>query len=135
MRRTRHIVLFIVLLLAAVPYSSYSQKLTATASSTSIGLNSAIRVTFTLSGGQSEGFQQPSFAGFNAEGPYRSSSSNISTINGKTVMESTESWIYNVAPTKAGKLTIDAAKAKVGGKWISSNTIINRRFKHRDCYK
>lgn len=123
MRRTQHIALSIVLLLLAFPYYSFAQKLTATASSTSIGLNSAIRITFTLTGGQSEGFQQPSFVGFNAEGPYRSSSSNISTINGKTVMESSESWIYNVAPTKAGKLTIDAAKAKVGGKWISSNTI------------
>jgi hypothetical protein len=123
MKRFRGIVILLIAMLAASPFFAYSQKLTATASATSIGLNNSVQVTFTLSGAQSEGFQAPAFTGFSASGPYQSSSSNISTINGKTVVESTVSWIYSVAPTKAGKFTITPAKAKVKGQWISSNSI------------
>ncbi len=123
MKRFQYIVLIIILLLAAYPFYSYSQKLTASASANSIGLNNSVQITFTLSGGQGESFQPPSFAGFKASGPYTSSSSNISVVNGKTVMETTQSWIYTASPTKAGKFTIDAAKAKSNGKWVSSNSL------------
>ncbi len=123
MKRFQYSVLIIILLLAVCPFYSYSQKLTATASANSIGLNNSVQITFTLSGGQGESFQPPSFANFRASGPYTSSSSNISVVNGKTVMETTQSWIYTVSPTKAGKFTIDAAKAKSNGKWVTSNPL------------
>jgi len=123
-RKYLQFILVIATILFTVrPEFSYAQKLTATASSTSIGLNNSVQVTFTFSGGQAESFQPPSFSGFNVSGPFKSSSSNISFINGKSVVDSRESWIYTISPTKAGKFTIDPAKVKVSGQWISSNSL------------
>ncbi len=120
----KHFALIIVTIaFFAVPEISLAQKFTASASSSSAGLNNSIRITYTLSDAQAESFQAPSFSGFNANGPYNSSSSNISFIGGKSVVQSTQSWIYTIAPTKAGKFTIEPAKVKVNGKWISSNTL------------
>ncbi len=120
----KHFALIIVTIaFFAVPEISFAQKFTASASSSSAGLNNSIRITYTLSDAQAESFQAPSFSGFNANGPYNSSSSNISFIGGKSVVQSTQSWIYTIAPTKAGKFTIEPAKVKVNGKWISSNTL------------
>lgn len=123
-RKYLQFILVIATILFTVrPEFSYAQKLTATASSTSIGLNNSVQVTFTFSGGQAESFQPPSFSSFNVSGPFKSSSSNISFINGKSVVDSRESWIYTISPTKAGKFTIDPAKVKVSGQWISSNSL------------
>jgi hypothetical protein len=124
MKATKHLALFFLTALLAVhPFFSFSQKLTASASATSIGLNNTVQLTYTMTGGQAESFQGPSFNGFKASGPYQSSSSNIIISNGKTVTEVSVSWIYSIAPTKAGKFTIDPAKAKVKGQWIASNPI------------
>lgn len=105
---------------------SYAQKLTATASSTSMGLNNSIQVTYSLSGGKSEGFQQPSFSNFSVVGTSRMSGGGVTMIiNGKMVQDGSgsESWIYTIVPVKAGKFTIEPAKAKVNGQWISSNSL------------
>ncbi|HNX07218.1 MAG TPA: BatD family protein, partial [Bacteroidales bacterium] len=120
----RHCALIIVtIVFCSVPGIVRAQKFTASASSTNAGLNNSIRITYSLSDAQAESFQAPSFSGFNANGPYNSSSNNISFINGKSVVQSTQSWIYTLTPTKAGKFTIEPAKVKVNGQWISSNNL------------
>ncbi|MEI6122804.1 MAG: BatD family protein [Bacteroidota bacterium] len=124
MKKSYVIVLFVSVVLAICPLHSFAQKLSASASATSMGANNSIQVTYTLTGGQSQAFQPPSFAGFSASGPYQSSSSNISyDQQGKTKMETTMSWIYTLVPTKIGKVTIDPAKTKVNGNWISSGSV------------
>ncbi len=126
MKRFPHIVLFILALLTASPFSAWSQKLTATAGATSMGLNNSVQVTYSLSGGSSEAFQQPSFTGFSVVGSSRTSGGGMTMIiNGQVVQSGngSESWIYTLVPAKTGKITIDAAKVKVKGQWISSNTV------------
>jgi len=109
-----------------VPFFSLAQKLTATASATSIGLNNSIQVTYSLSGGKSEGFQQPSFSNFSVIGTSITSGGGMTMyINGKKVQDGggSENWIYTILPAKAGKFTIGPAKVKVNGQWISSNSL------------
>lgn len=127
MKRTLYFALFfLAVLFTAHPFFSYAQKLTATAGSTSIGLNNSVQVTYSLSGGTSESFQQPSFTGFTVVGTSRTSGGGMTMIiNGQVVQNGggSESWIYTLVPTKTGKFTIDAAKVKVKGQWIASNTL------------
>ncbi len=127
MKRSLHIVFFILILLTVSPFCSFAQKLTATASSTTMATNNSIQVTYSLSGGKSESFQQPSFNGFSIIGFTTSTGGSGMTIyyNGKKVDAGggNESWMFTVVPAKTGKITIDPAKVKVKGQWISSNTL------------
>ena len=120
------ILVIATILFSVSPEFSYAQKLTATASSTSMGLNNSIQVTYSLSGGKSESFQQPSFSNFSVIGTSRTSGGGVTMIiNGKVVQDGggSESWIYTIVPSKIGKFTIEPAKVKVNGQWISSNSL------------
>lgn len=126
MNKFFRIVLFISSLLTASPFFSYSQKLTASASSTTMGLNNSVQITYSLSGGKSESFQQPSFNGFSVIGTSKTSGGGVTMIiNGKVVQDGggSESWIYTIVPSKIGKFTIDPAKVKVNGQWVSSSSL------------
>jgi len=122
----RFILLISTVFFTAGPNYSYAQKLTATASATSMGLNNSIQVTYSLSDGKSEGFQQPSFSNFSVISTSKTYGGGMTMyINGKKVQDGggSESWIYTIVPAKAGKFTIEPAKVKVNGQWISSNSL------------
>ncbi|HOY33298.1 MAG TPA: BatD family protein [Bacteroidales bacterium] len=120
----RYLALILVtIFFCGAPKIALAQTFTAKSNSASAGINNSIRVTYTLSDAEAQSFQPPSFSGFNASGPYQSQSSNISFVNGKSVVQSSQSWIYTLTPTKAGKFTIDPAKVKVNGQWMSSNSL------------
>lgn len=117
--------LFLVLMITFSGYS-YAQKLTATASAKTMGLNNSIQVTYSLSGGKSESFQKPSFTNFSVIGTSRTSGGGVTMIvNGKVVQNGggSESWIYTIVPEKTGNFSIEPAKVKVNGQWISSNSL------------
>ncbi|MEI6766478.1 MAG: BatD family protein [Bacteroidota bacterium] len=106
--------------------SAAQAKLTVSTASAKVGQNEVFQLTYTLSGGSAEQFAKPSFSGFSVIGTSHSSGGGMTVIvNGKVVQggEGEESWIYQLMPSKTGKFTIDAAKAKVKGQWISSNTV------------
>jgi tetratricopeptide (TPR) repeat protein len=101
-------------------------KLTASASSSSVALNSSVEVTYSLTGGSAESFSAPSFSDFSVVETSHSSGGGMTLIvNGKVVQNGggEESWIYTLVPTAIGKFTIPAAKVKVKGQWVSSNTV------------
>lgn len=128
-QRISFIVLFFGFLglILLLPFMTVAQKLTATANTTNIGLNGSVQITYSLSGGKSESFKQPSFSGFNVVGTSRTMGGGMTMIvNGKVVQDGnsgSESWVYTLVPEEAGKFTIEAAKVKVNGQWINSNTL------------
>ena len=112
--------------LILLSYGSFSQSLTATANETQVFINSTFQVTFSAKGGKVDNFKQPSFKGFQIVGTSRSSGGGMTIIvNGKVVQggDGEESWIYYLAPTSAGKFTIEPAIAVVNGKKVQSNSI------------
>ncbi len=119
-------VIILWMIFAVFPVFSFAQKLTAKASSTSMGLNNSIQVTYSLTGGQSESFQPPAFSNFSVISSSRTSGGGMTMyINGQLVQSGggSENWIYTIVPAKAGKFTIEPAKVKVKGQWISSNSL------------
>jgi hypothetical protein len=112
------------LLLAS--YSFGQAKLTASSNVTSVGQNTAFQVTYSLSGGSAESFSAPAFSNFSVVGTSRTSGGGMTIIvNGKMVQSGNgeEKWIYTLVPKAEGKFTIEPAKVKVSGQWISSNSL------------
>jgi hypothetical protein len=124
MKRIAALILFVFTFIAFA--FSQTATLTATTNSTKVALGSYLQVTYTLKNGSAESFVKPAFKNFSVTGQYMSSGGGMTMyINGKKMNtdggEST--WTYTLIPTATGKFTIDAAKAKVNGAWISSNTL------------
>ncbi len=125
--RLKIIFLFLSLSLILFQISdAQTPKLTAVSNASVIDMGSALTVTFSLTNGQSETFQRPSFAGFTVVGSSKSSGGGMTIIvNGQVVQggNGEEKWTYQLVPSAVGKYTIDAAKVKVKGQWYSSNTL------------
>ncbi|MFH0894594.1 MAG: BatD family protein [Bacteroidota bacterium] len=122
----RRLLLLISILFLILPSLVQAQKLTASASSSKVGLNSQFQVTYSLSGGTNQSFTRPSFNGFQIVGQTKSSGGGMTIIvNNKVVQgaDAEEKWIFYLVPTATGKFTIEPAKAKVNGKIIESNSV------------
>ncbi|MDD5570946.1 MAG: BatD family protein, partial [Bacteroidales bacterium] len=116
----------ILILIILFSGESYSQKLTASANETQVYINSQFQVTFSLTGGQAESFNPPSFKGFQVMGQSSSSGGGMTIIvNGKVVQGGggEQQWIYFLVPASAGKFTIDPASATINGKKVQSNSL------------
>ncbi|NVO03851.1 MAG: protein BatD [Bacteroidetes bacterium] len=127
----KKIILFIqaliILCFASVNAFSQSAKLTVSANSKTVALNSSIQVTYTLTGGNASKFIRPTFANFQILGQYQSSGGGMTVVvNGKLVQSGDEEtkWTYQLVPTKTGKITIDPANAYVNNQWVSSPSIV-----------
>ncbi|MFA4851903.1 MAG: BatD family protein [Bacteroidales bacterium] len=126
MNKIKHIIPLILILLASWNYVSGQAKLTASCKYSNVSLNSSFQVTYTLSGGTATSFVKPLFTNFSIAGQYQSSGGGMTIyINGKQVQGGNDesTWTYELIPTATGKFTIDAAKAKVDGAWVESNTL------------
>lgn len=90
-----------------------------------IGIKDQLQVTYTLSNvPEASNFQAPSFSGFSiVGGPYQSSNSSISIVNGQTRQTSSVTLSYVLAPNTTGTLAIPPAKVEVNGKTIASNSL------------
>lgn len=113
MNRFKYIILFF-LIIGSQAIVNGQTTLTATCKYSTVPLGSSFQVVYAINGG-SASLQPPAFTNFSVNGQFQSTSiynGNIST----TVT-------YTLTPTSVGKFTIDAAKAKVGDSWISSNTL------------
>lgn len=124
MKRIAALLLFVFSLNAFA--FSQSATLTATTKLTKVALGSSFQVTYTLKNGNAESFTKPSFKNFSVIGQYISSGGGMTMyINGKKINtdDGESTWTYTLVPLANGKFTIDAAKAKVNDKWISSNTL------------
>ena len=94
----------------------YSQKLNATASPNPVSQGAMVRVVYSVSGGSVSSFQQPDFSGFVVAGTNQETYINNGTMS--------MNFVFQIVPSgKVGKYTIQAAKAQVNGKWVSSNPL------------
>jgi hypothetical protein len=126
MTKIKHIISLILTLLVSWNYVSGQAKFTASCKYSKVSLNTSFQVTYTLTGGDATSFAKPAFKNFNVTGQYQSSGGGMTVyINGKLVQGGEESttWTFQLVPTATGKFTIDAAKAKVDGAWVESNTL------------
>ncbi|HBG69645.1 MAG: hypothetical protein A2W93_12230 [Bacteroidetes bacterium GWF2_43_63] len=93
----------------------------------SVPLNSRVKVTYTLSGGNAETFTKPTFDGFQVVGQssYSGGGGMQIIVNGQLVQSSPgeSKWIFTLAPKSAGTYTIGPAKVKIKGQTYSSNSI------------
>ncbi|HNW97878.1 MAG TPA: BatD family protein [Bacteroidales bacterium] len=120
----RYIQILLVLIISFASFETNAQKLTASCKYSKIALDKSFQVTYTLTDGSASQFSGPAFAGFTIlGGPYSSSSSQVSIINGSVTSVVKTSWTYQLQPKAIGKYTIDAAKANVNGSWVSSDKI------------
>ena len=96
----------------------------ATVSKNSVEVGEQFTVTFTLNA-EASNFQPPSFNDYFQvlSGPSRSSSQNMSWINGKTSRSISVSYTYTLIPVKEGKYSIGSASVTANGKTIRSNSI------------
>ncbi len=87
-------------------------EITATVDRTNISLNEQIQLTITITGGKASEPDLPLSQDFNTS--FQGTSSQIQMINGNTT--STESYIYQVSPTRSGSLTIGKISTIIDGK-------------------
>ena len=94
-------------------------KFTATSNSTQVSVGEQFEVTFS-DNGSGEGFEPPSFRGFQVVfGP--SVSSSMTVING--AMSASNAYSYYLVAQKTGVLNIEPASIYVNGKLIRSNAL------------
>jgi hypothetical protein len=89
-------------------------------STSKMGKNQTLEVSYEAHDGGIENFQAPAFNGWRIAGGPNVSSSTIVT-NGKTA--SSMSYQYVLMPAKTGRLTVPGARATINGKEYSSNTV------------
>ena len=126
MNKLKYLLSILFFTLVSWNYVSGQARLTASCKYSKVSLNSSFQVTYTLSGGSATSFVKPSFKNFNVVGQYQSTGGGMTIfINGKQVQSGNEesTWTFQLVPTATGKFTIDAAKAKVNGAWVESNTL------------
>lgn len=96
-------------------------------SSSKVGINQQFNVTYSLSGGKSEGFERPPFEGFRLLGQSTTSGGGSVQmyVNGQLVNsnEGEYTWSFTLMPTRTGSFTIKPAKVKVNGEWIQSPSL------------
>ncbi len=106
---------------------------TAKLSSSRVGVNQQFTVTYSLTGGRSESFERPPFAGFRLIGQssITGGGSMQMYVNGQLISgnEGEQSWTFTLMPTTTGTFDISPAKVKVNGTWIESQplkvTVVN----------
>lgn len=100
------------------------QNITFTASAPRVvDLNEEFQLVFSINSDPS-GFKAPDLSAFEVlSGPNRSSSSNISIINGKMNQSVNISLSFILQPKSVGKFNIEGAKATVDGKSYTSTTL------------
>lgn len=109
----------IVPLLLVFLLGKVNAQFSVSATSTKVGLKQQFQVTFTANG-RANGFQPPSFDGFQVlAGPFQSSSRQV--INGQ--FSSSISFTYVLSPIKTGTLTIDEASIKLNGKRVNTKPL------------
>src|SRR5690606_21957115 len=100
----RNYVFCCILALLCLPYGSQAQEVvfSAKASSAKTGLQNQFQITFSLSNApEAQNFTPPSFEGFSIQGgPFQSSRSSMSNINGRVQQNTTVSLTYILQATK-----------------------------------
>ncbi len=82
------------------------------------------QIAYTVNSQKVKEFRAPEFNGFEElYGPSRSTSMNMSSINGKMTTTHTITWTYMLQATKEGTFTIPAATVKADDEMYSSNTL------------
>lgn len=90
-----------------------------------VATGSNFQVSYTIANHKVEDFRASSFPdGLEViAGPYTSTQSSYSMVNGKTSSSQSITYTYTVYASKAGKFTVGPAKAKVDGKAASSSSV------------
>lgn len=100
--------------------------LSASLSSSKVGVRQQFTVTYTLKGGKSEAFERPPFEGFRLLGQSSMSGGGSMQmyVNGQLVNgggnEGEQGWTFTLIPTATGTFDITPARAKVNGSWVNS---------------
>jgi len=115
MNKIKHSIIFFFLILFTCNIVTGQATIVASCKYSKVPLNTQFQVTYTIKDGNASSFTKPSFKNFSVTGSYQSTT----FMNGN--VES--SYTYTLVPTAVGKFTIDAAKAKIAGAWIESNTL------------
>ncbi|MGD9494153.1 MAG: BatD family protein [Bacteroidales bacterium] len=102
-------------------------KFSASSDYSTVPVNSRVKVTYSLSGGNAETFTKPSFEGFQVVGrsSYSGGGGMQIIVNGQLVQSSPgeSKWIFTLVPKSTGTYTIGPARVKVKGQTYSSNSI------------
>ncbi|NTW32484.1 MAG: protein BatD, partial [Bacteroidetes bacterium] len=126
MNRLKHILAFFICIFACSYIVHGQATITASCKYTKVPLNNSFQVTYTIKGGTATSFTRPAFKNFNVTGQYQSTGGGMTMyVNGQLIQSGEEesSYTYQLVPTAVGKFVIEAAKAKVNGSTIESNTI------------
>jgi len=118
MNKVRHIIITFLILLFALG-QGLGQTLTGSCKYSKVPLGKSFQITYTLSGGNATSFSEPTFTNFSVVNEYSGSYTSITN----SIVTTSETYTFLISPTAIGKYTIDAAKALVNGKWVTSNTI------------
>lgn len=116
-----------IIIFLCLPIVAAAQEVvfSATTSTAKVGLQNQFQVTFTLkNGGEASDFTPPSFSGFSIQGgPFQSSSTSMTTVNGRTQRSNSISLTYVLQPLRAGEHTIGPASVQVDGQVLKSNPV------------
>lgn len=97
-----------------------SQSFTATVNKNPVAVGDRFQITFTVEGGNGNGFKQPNFKDFQViGGPFQSN--NFTMVNGRTTVSS--SYSYYLTPIKEGSIKIGSASINIDGKTYTTNPI------------
>ena len=103
----------------------YTQFLEFTATVDQNNISSDDYIRYTIQTNQKISINKTGFSQFNViQGPFTSSSSSVSIINGKVDKKEKYTFSYIIAPTKTGQLTIGPASTNYNGKNYSTNPIV-----------
>jgi len=114
MNRLKYVI-FVFFILVGTSVANGQVSVTASCKYSTVPLGTSFQVVYAIKGGSATNLTPPAFTNFSVNGQFQSTS----IYNGNVSTTVT----YTLTPTSVGKFTIDAAKAKVGDSWISSNTL------------
>ncbi len=116
--------LILTALFCLLPVHLAAQIKFSTEAPSTVDVNDAFRVKYSVNTDDASGFIEPDFKDFEVlNGPARSSFSNFQMINGKTSSSSSITYTYMLSPKKKGTFTIPGAAVTVEGKTFRSNAV------------
>ncbi|MBR1774735.1 MAG: BatD family protein [Bacteroidales bacterium] len=122
MKKIGSILVFFICVLAFF-ISNAQTTFTAKAPQT-VGVNEGFTVSYTINTKKPSNFIQPNVSGAKiVAGPYTSSSSSTTIINGKMSSSSSVTFSYTLVAQKEGTVTISPAKVQADGQTYTSNSL------------
>lgn len=116
--------LYRLLFIWLLPQTLLAQEITTEVNKNTVGINEVFDYEVHVLNGNCQVFK-PDFGQLNVlAGPFQSTNSSTTILNGKVSKKSETIYTYKVSAPKAGKYTIPAVRMKCNGNVFKSNTIV-----------